>query len=455
MEEPRPVLRDRDRIDCTGLARADFEAGRERGDPSARLGTMAGKLKGSEILKIAASIRAMVKSGVDICNLTVGDFSPAQFRVPGLLADGIRAALERGETNYPPSIGVPQLREAVQRFYARELGLEYPLESIAIASGARPLIYGTYRTLIDPGDKVVYPVPSWNNNHYSTLLKATPVEVRCGPEKRFLPTPDALLKELPGARLVCMNSPLNPTGTAITREALTGISEAIVAENRGREQRGEKPVYLLYDHIYWMLCFGETRHYTPVELVPEMARYTIFIDGISKAFAATGLRVGWTVGPVDVIKRMTPAIGHMGAWAPRPEQLASALLLDDPEGIRAYHREFKSATQARLDLLHEGVQALKAAGQPVDSIPPMGAIYLTVRLAPFGRVTPGGVVLRTNEDVRKYVLERANIGIVPFQAFGYPGDEGWFRMSVGAVGLDDIRRAMPRLGAALRELKPA
>ncbi|MCB9749970.1 MAG: aminotransferase class I/II-fold pyridoxal phosphate-dependent enzyme [Myxococcales bacterium] len=416
---------------------------------------MAGKLKGSEILKIAASIRALVRDGVDICNLTVGDFSPEQFRVPGLLADGIRAALERGETNYPPAIGVRPLREAVQRFYARELGLEYPLESIAIASGARPLIYGVYRTLIDPGDKVVYPVPSWNNNHYCTLLQARGVPVRCGPEHRFLPTAEALVSELPGARLVCMNSPLNPTGTAITRDALRGICEAIVAENERRAARGEKPVYLLYDHIYWMLTFGETRHFTPVEVVPEMARYTIFIDGISKAFAATGLRVGWAVGPVDVLMRMTPALGHVGAWAPRPEQLASALLLDDPEGVRAYHREFKPAIRERLDLLHEGVQALKREGLPVDSIPPMGAIYLTVKLAPFGRVTPSGQVLRTNEDVRAYLLERANLGIVPFQAFGYPGDEGWFRMSVGAVGPGDIRRAMPLLGDALRALRPA
>ena len=157
---------------------------------------MAGKLKGSEILKIAASIRALVRDGVDICNLTVGDFSPEQFRVPGLLADGIRAALERGETNYPPAIGVRPLREAVQRFYARELGLEYPLESIAIASGARPLIYGVYRTLIDPGDKVVYPVPSWNNNHYCHMLGATKLPITCGVESSFLPTREAVLESL-------------------------------------------------------------------------------------------------------------------------------------------------------------------------------------------------------------------------------------------------------------------
>src|SRR5688500_5991091 len=140
-------------------------------DPSApvqqqRIATMASGLVGSEILKIAAEIRTRMRDGKRICNLTVGDFSPSEFPIPDALRDGVLAALVAGETNYPPATGVQELREAVSRFYARELGLDYPASSILIAGGARPLIYGTYRAVVDPGDKVVYPVPSWNNNHY-------------------------------------------------------------------------------------------------------------------------------------------------------------------------------------------------------------------------------------------------------------------------------------------------
>ena len=418
-----------------------------------RVAEMAGRLVGSEILKIAAAIRELKASGADVCDLTVGDFDPAIFPIPAPLLAGVQEALAGGETNYPPSSGILELREAVQRFYERELGLAYPLASVLVAGGARPLIYGTYRTVVDPGDKVVYPVPSWNNNHYVTMLGADPVAVVCGPETRFLPEPEALIRELGGARLVCLNSPLNPTGTAITEDGLGTICEAILAENRAREGRGERPLYLLYDHIYWMLTFGETRHVTPPGLFPEMARYTIFIDGISKAFAATGLRVGWGVGPVDVMQRMNAVIGHVGAWAPRPEQKASARLLDDPAAIRSYHAVFKEGISTRLELLHRGIQGLKTDGLPVESIPPMGAIYLTAQIAPFGRKTPDGEVLRTNEEVRRYLLDRAAIGLVPFQAFGVPGDHGWFRLSVGAASIDAIEAALPRLRAALEALE--
>jgi aspartate aminotransferase len=201
-----------------------------------------------------------------------------------------------------------------------------------------------------------------------------------------------------------------------------------------------------------MLCFGATVHVTPPELFPEMARYTLFVDGISKAFAATGLRVGWTLGPADVISRMSAVLGHVGAWAPRAEQVATAALLDDPAAIRAFHARFKPAVEARLDLLHAGFQQLKADGLPVESIPPMGAIYLTARVAPFGRRTPDGAVLTTNEDIRRYLLKAAGVGLVPFQAFGARDDDGWFRLSVGAVSEEDIRVALPRLAAALAAL---
>jgi aspartate aminotransferase len=434
---------------CLDLAAIARDAGP---DPGNRVSGMAAGLIGSEILKIASEIRILVAAGRTVCNLTVGDFDPRQFPIPPRLAAGVQAALERGETNYPPANGILDLRHAVARFYERELGLRYPLESVVVFGGARPVIYCAFRTLCDPGDRVIYPVPSWNNNHYVHLVGGEGVPVVCGPERRFLPTCDDLVPLLPGARLLCLNSPLNPAGTAFTRDALLGICEAVLEENEARARRGERPLFLLYDHIYWMLCFGDVVHVTPPELVPEMARYTVFVDGISKGFAATGLRVGWGVGPVDVISRMSAVLGHVGAWAPRAEQVASVALLDDPAGIREFMETYKRGLQERLDLLHGGLQSMKQRGLPVDSIPPMGAIYLTARIRPFGRRTPEGAELRTNDDVRRYVLEAAGIGVVPFQAFGWTEDDGWFRLSVGAVSPADIESALPRLEEALRRL---
>ncbi len=426
---------------------------RAGGDPRARVSRMAGGLVGSEILRIAGEVRALKAQGRALLDLTVGDFDPRQFPIPALLATATHAALQRGETNYPPSNGVQALREAVQRFYSRELGLDYPLDSVLVASGARPVIYGIYRALVDPGDAVVYPLPSWNNNHYVHMVAARGVPVACRAEERFLPTVAALRAALPGARLLSLNTPLNPTGTALDAEQLRGICRLVLEENARREEAGARPLYVMYDHIYWMLCFGGTRHVTPPGLLPEMARYTVFVDGISKAFAATGLRVGWAVGPVDVIARMSSILGHVGAWAPRAEQVATVELLDDPAAIRDFHAAFKPAVERRLERLHAGFEAMRRQGLPVESIAPMGAIYLTARIHAFGRRTPQGAELRTNEDVRRFLLEQAGVALVPFQAFGVPGDEGWFRLSVGAVSEADIEAGLARLEAALRALQ--
>ncbi len=422
-------------------------------DPKQRISRMAAGLVGSEILKIAADIRAMVREGKKICNLTVGDFDPKQFRIPKKLESGIRDALEKGETNYPPSNGVLELREAVKRFYQRELSLDYPLDSFLIAGGARPVIYAIYRALVDAGDRVVYPIPSWNNNHYVHMTGAVSVPIVCSRANHFLPTRADLAGHLAGARLVCLNSPLNPTGTAFARETLAEICAAILDENHARERRGERPLFLMYDHIYWMLCVEGTKHVTPPEIDPEMARYTVFVDGISKSFAATGVRVGWAVGPVDIVERMSAVLGHVGAWAPRAEQVATVAMLDDAAAMREYLGSFKRGVSSRLERLHAALQAMKSRGAPVESLRPMGAIYLTARFHPFGKTTPSGQKLATSEDVRRYLLDAAGFAIVPFSAFGATSDEGWFRLSVGAVSLESIDAAMPRLEQALAALR--
>src|SRR5438552_8229729 len=307
----------------------------------ASLSRLARGVVGSEILRIAAEIRALKAKGAAICNLTVGDFDPAQFPVPEKLLTGVRDALAAGHTNYPPSDGVLTLREAVTRTYARGLGLEYPVESVLITGGARPLLYGTYLTVLDPGDTVIYPVPSWNNNHYAYLSGARAVELPVTAASNFFPTVDDLRPHLPSGRLLLLNSPLNPTGTAIAPEQLRLICEAVVEENRRRERTGSPVLWLCYDQVYWQLVFGGAgrggaRHVTPPGLVPEIAPYTIILDAASKSFAATGMRVGWAVMPPPVRQRMADILGHVGAWAPRAEQVAMAALLDDGPAVSTY-----------------------------------------------------------------------------------------------------------------------
>jgi aspartate aminotransferase len=411
----------------------------------ASLSKLARGVVGSEILRIAAEIRALKAKGAEICNLTVGDFDPKQFPIPAQLLAGVKDALGAGQTNYPPSDGVLPLREAVARSYERNLGLRYPVESVLITGGARPLLYGTFLTVLDPGEVVVYPVPSWNNNHYAYLTGARAVELPVTAESNFFPTVDDLRPHLSSARLLMLNSPLNPTGTAISPTQLGAICEAVVAENARRARAGGRALWLCYDQVYWQLVFSGTgeravRHVTPPELVPEIAPHTIILDAASKSFAATGLRVGWAVMPPVVRQRMADILGHVGAWAPRAEQVAMAAWLDDDAGVSAYLATMKARVAARLERLARGFAEMRAAGLPVDVIPPQGAIYLSVRF-----VLPG----KSNEQIRKQLLDEAGFAIVPFQAFGLKGDSGWFRISVGAVSVEDIDAALPRVRAVL------
>jgi aspartate aminotransferase len=416
-----------------------------------RAAPLAGSLKGSEILRIATEIRARLAAGEKICNLTVGDFDPRQFRVPKLLEEGTIEALRKGETNYPPGIGMPILRESICRFYENALGLSYPLESVLVTTGSRPGVYGTYRTLVGEGEGVIYGVPSWNNNYYTHMMGAEPLLLECGSADAFLPTRERLEPLVRRARLLALNSPLNPTGTAFSSESLGAICDLVLEEN-ARRSAADGPLYVMYDHVYWQLTFGAVEHVNPVSLRPEMAPYTILVDGISKAFAATGMRVGWVVGPAPAIKVMENILTHVGTWAPRAEQIATAKLLDDLDAIATFRDALIAGVQQRLQLLYSAIQQFKVAGHAVDAIEPMGAIYLSARFNLVGRTTRTGSRLSNADDVRKWLLEEAGMAVVPFDAFGSTTDEGWFRLSVGAVSMADIEVALPRLRAGLESL---
>ena len=413
---------------------------------------MAGSLIGSEIIKIGNEVNDMIRKGEQICNLTIGDFDPSIYPIPAELKDEITRAYEAGQTNYPPANGMAALREAAAAFTQSRLGLTYSAADFLVAGGSRPLIYATYLALIDPGDKVVFPVPSWNNNHYCHLSGAEAVMVETRPENNFMPTAGELAPHLAGATMLALCSPLNPTGTVFSRADLEAICDLVLAENQRRGPE-EKPLYLLYDQIYWLLTFGNTEHYDPVNLRPALRDYTIYIDGISKCLAATGVRVGYAFGPAAVIDKMKAILGHVGAWAPKAEQVAVAHYLPETTAVDGYLDTFKHKIQRSLDALHEGLQAMKTAGLLVDSMVPMGAIYLTAKLDVLGRTTPAGQVLSSTKELTSYLISEARLALVPFSAFGTDGTSPWFRMSVGGASLEAIEAALPRLQAALEGLR--
>jgi aspartate aminotransferase len=418
-----------------------------------KVSKLAENIIGSEIIKLAAEVNEKIKKGEKIYNLTIGDFNPKVFPIPVDLKNEIIAAYEDGQTNYPAADGMLELRQAVSKLLKDRGNLDYKTDEIVIAGGARPIIYAIFRALVDAGDTVVFPVPSWNNNHYTYLNNAKQVFIETLPENKFMPTAADLKPYMSEATLIALCSPLNPTGTTFRKKDLEEICDLILAENVKREADGRKSLYLMYDQIYWELTHGETQHYNPVVLRPEMKNYTVFVDGISKSLAATGVRVGWSMGPKKIIEKIKSILTHVGAWAPKAEQIATAAFLNNSLSYVTYIEDIKTQINKRLVGFYNGFQSLKSEGFKVDAIAPEAAIYLTVQFSLHGQTTADGIILKTTQDVTKYILDEAKVALVPFYAFGASTDSSWYRLSVGTCKLEDVDAIIENLRGALKKLK--
>ena len=416
-----------------------------------KLSELAETLIGSEIVKLGGDIREKIRQGEKIYNFTVGDFDPSIFPIPKGLEDGIVDAYRRHFTNYPAAEGNLDLRESIAVFLKDREGLAYTPAEILVASGGRPLIYSLFRTLIDKGDKVIYAVPSWNNNHYTHLNGGVHVVVEATAENNFMPTAEAIRPHIREAALICLCSPQNPTGTTISRKDLSAICELVLEEN-ARRGEGEKKLFLLYDQMYWQLTYGTIQHYNPVSLFPAMRDYTVFVDAISKAFAATGVRVGWSFGPALVIDKMKAIMTHIGSWAPMAEQKATAAFLLQKEQIDAYLATFRAGVSERLQQIYGGFMELKKEGFNVDVLAPEAAIYLTIKIDLKGKKTKEGRSLKDQAEVTSYLLNEAHLAIVPFSAFGASKTSPWYRLSVGTCQLGDIPEMIRQLREAMSKL---
>lgn len=414
---------------------------------------MAENLIGSEIIKLAWEINARIKDGQQIYNLTIGDYNPKIFPIPEQLTEYIKDAYDHHETNYPPGDGLPELKTEISRYILTRGQLDYNTNNILVAGGSRPLIYAIYKTLLEPKDVVLYPVPSWNNNHYVHLSNCKGIEVETQPENNFLPTVKELKKHLRKTTLLSLCSPLNPTGTCFSKKALTAICKAVLNENEKRKHKGKKALYIMYDQIYWGLSVNDAKHYDPVSLFPELRDYTIYIHGISKVFAATGVRVGWAWGPQSIINKMKSVLGHVGAWAPRAEQKATARFLANDNYIDQYLSWINKEISIRLEGFYNGIQNMKAKGLPIDALLPQGAIYLTVLFDILGKTDNNGNEMLTVNDVSSFLLSEARVALVPFSAFGSKTKKPWYRLSIGTCSESDVVNILASIESALLTLK--
>jgi aspartate aminotransferase len=403
-------------------------------------------------VRLGADIKDKIKQGEKIYNFTIGDFDSSIFPIPKKLEQEIIEAYKNRFTTYPPADGILALRESVSKFIKEREGLDFNTNEILIAAGGRPLIYTLYRALVDKNDKVIYSVPSWNNNHYVHFTEGRHEVIEAKRENNFMPLAEDIKRHIHDATLIALCSPLNPTGTVFKKEELEKICDIVLEENDRRSDE-EKKLYVMYDQMYWMLTYGDTVHYNPVSLRPEMKNYTVFIDGISKAFAATGVRVGWALGPEHVLAKMKAINSHVGAWSPMAEEHATAKFLLMNDTIDEYLFNYKNELEERLQLIYEGFQQLKSDGFSVDACAPQAAIYLTIQLSLVGKTTNNGDLLSTQSDVTSYILNEAKLAVVPFYAFGAPKDSDWYRLSVGTCKKEEIPAMLSQLKEALGKLQ--
>lgn len=416
-----------------------------------KLSNLSETLIGSEIVKLGGEIREKIRLGETIYNFTVGDFDPSIFPIPKELEDEIVTAYRQHFTNYPAAEGNLDLREAIGFFLREREQLHYSMDEILVSCGGRPLIYSVFRAICDAADKIIYAVPSWNNNHYTHFVGGEHLVIEAGPETNFMPSVEDIRKHIKGATLLSLCSPQNPTGTTFTKADLEAICDMVLEENERRGE-GEKKLYVMYDQMYRFLTFGSIVHYNPVGLRPAMKKYTIFIDAISKVFAATGVRVGWSVGPAEIMTKMKAILGHVGAWAPMAEQKAVARYLYQKEHIDEYLKKFKQKIEERLHGIYDGLIKLKKEGFNTDAIAPQAAIYLTIKIDLVGKITKEGKKLENQSDVTAYLLNEAKLAIVPFYAFGTNRNSPWYRLSVGTCKMEEVPYMLNQLKMALQKL---
>ena len=417
-----------------------------------KLSNLANNITTSPILTFAASVNAKIANGEKIYNLTVGDFNSNIYPIPSELKTEIINAIGDNQTNYPGAAGMPKLRNGVANLIEKYCNVKIDINDILIASGSRPLIYATFKTIVDVGDKVLFPVPSWNNDYYATLSAGEAVAVETKAENNFMPTRDELLPHIQDAVLLALCSPQNPTGTVLSKQQLIDICDLVVTENK-RRGANEKPLFVMFDQVYWLMAFKEGVFHHALSVNPEMQKYAIFIDGLSKSFAGTGVRVGWATGPSEVIDKMRAFVAHIGAWAPKAEQVATGEYFQDLAKVDGFIRNFNSKLQIVLEKLYDGFIDMKNSGLSVDSIKPEASIYLSIKMDLVGKTTKDGVILKNVDSVQEFLLNEAKVAILPFSWFGATNNNNWYRISIGTCPPDAIDNILGNIKNAILSLK--
>lgn len=392
-----------------------------------KLSNRAEKLAPSATLAMAAKARQMRAQGIDVISFATGE---PDFDTPTDIREVAKASIDEGMTRYTPSQGIPELRQAIAHKLREENGLNYSEEEVVVTCGAKQAIYDALQVLIDPGDEVLIPTPYWvSYPEQVKLADGVPVFVSTSVDTNFRVTPEALEKAITNrTKVFILNSPSNPSGSAYSSEELKRIGDVLVKHK----------IVTISDEIYEKLVYGDFTQESIARACPAAKDFTVVINGVSKAYAMTGWRMGYAAGPKKIIKKIASLVGQQITGIPAFVQTACIQAIKGPQDeVERMRNEFKN----RRDTMLECLLRIPGIKCPV----PAGTFYLFPDMSAYiGKRD----VIQTSTELAEYLLNEAHIATVSGDAFGSPMN---IRFSY-ATSMDNIQEGMKRMSEALAKL---
>jgi aspartate aminotransferase len=391
------------------------------------------RVQPSAILTVTQKARDMKAEGLDVISLSVGE---PDFDTPDNIKEAAIAAIKRGETKYPPVLGIPPLRAAIAAKFTRENGLDYTASDTIVANGGKQILYNALLVTMNKGDEVIIPAPFWASYQHMVLMNGgEPVIVPTRLEKAFKLQPEDLERAIsPHTKWVILNSPSNPTGAAYMRDELEALARVLMRHPH---------VWVLTDDMYEHLVYGEFEFNTLVQVEPGLKPRTLTMNGVSKAYAMTGWRIGYAAGPAKLIKAMELVQGQQTSGACTIAQWASVEALTGPQDFIPVRRK---AFQERRDLV---VSMLNQAHH-IECPKPDGAFYVYPSVAgTIGKKAPSGKTIASDEDFVSELLEQEGVAAVHGSAFGQGPN---FRVSY-ATSLKQLKEACKKIQKFTAELR--
>ncbi|WP_026485724.1 pyridoxal phosphate-dependent aminotransferase [Caldanaerobius polysaccharolyticus] len=379
----------------------------------------------SSTLAITALANQLKSKGINVIGFGAGE---PDFDTPEYIKEAAVKAIKEGRTKYTPVSGIPELKEAIVDKFEKDNNLKYKPSQILVSNGAKHSLYNVMQALCNPGDEVIIPTPYWVT--YPELVKmadAIPVYVKCDPEKDFRIDIDDLKAKISGkTKAIIINSPNNPTGAVYPKEDLKEIAQLALSHG----------FYIISDEIYEELIYDGRRHVSIASLSDEVKEKTIVVNGVSKAYAMTGWRIGYAAGPEDVIKIMTNIQSHSTSNPNSIAQYASlAALRGNKDDVFMMRDEF----ELRRNYMVQRINGIKY----LSCNTPHGAFYIMMNIQELKGRKVNGATISSSEAVAKILLEKANVAVVPGDGFG---TDDFVRLSY-ATSIKNIKSGLDRIEA--------